>query len=317
MGGWRPRRDAFAESQRAFRVASEISDKEVIFVETESNKQSGVAKKLYKKAARCVDDDVQETYLTKKARSTKRPYTQELYDKLSLEVSKIIDKMVSVKREVADCPLQQTTVTSDVRLQNPDFVINVAVRQLIKRLATGEDVLNRSRIHDIVIYANAFCKRKREDAKKHETAISRRRQQGFAGDTKTRIINMVLAVWNAVCTTDYFTQSCKRGTDSFRPFVSGILYATKRGIRMSDGLEIVPAIASISDKLPTLHCQHATAAARQLQSSSHRGLCCLHRSIASFETADRSSDKYHEIKQAFESAACVAAQVRMFFSDAC
>jgi hypothetical protein len=228
-----------------------------------------------------------------------------------MEVSTVIDKLTSTKREAA-ASIQEAASTDDVRLQNPEFCTNVAIRQMIKRAAAGGDVINRSRVHDIVVYAHAFAKRKREDAAGRAASGISKKRKGFGGDTKTRIINMVLSLWKAACATEYLSQDAKRGADSFRPFVSGILYATKRGVCMANGLEIVPEVPFISDQLPTLRSHDATEAARQLQSSSHRGLCCLHRSIASFETADADSPNYHDVKQAFESAATVSAQLRAY-----
>jgi hypothetical protein len=312
IGGWRQRRDAFAESQRAFQAASEMSDKEVTYVETQRERDAREARCTVRRGALCVDQDPKEAPVAKKPRASKRPPTRELYEKLSVEVSTVLDKLTSVKREALSSSTQDSTSSEDARLQNPEFVLKVAIRQLVKRVEAGDDVLSGSRVHDVTIYAHAFAKRKREEAAERESTKCNKRRKGFGGDTKTRIINLVLSLWKAACATEYLSQDAKRGSDSFRPFVSGILYATKRGVCMSNGMEIVPKVPSIADELPTLRSQDATDQARQLQSSSHRGLCCLHRSIASFETAEPDSENYDTVRRAFEDASNVAVQLRAF-----
>jgi hypothetical protein len=315
VGGWRSRRDAYIESQRAFQSASRISDKEVIYVETQRERKARETRMLSRKNARCVDEELENVQKTTKLKSSQRPQTRELHDKLSTEVLAIIDRLISVKKDDCSCSIQDRVPAKDIRLQNPDFVIKVAIHQMIKRATTRDDVINYSRVNDIVLYAQTFAKRKREEADAHTTVVNRnKRYKVFGGDVKTRITHLVISLWKAVCATEYLSNVVKRGCDSFRPFVSGILYATKRGVCMSNGLEIVPAIHHISKQLPTLRCQDATDSAKQLQSSSHRGLCCLHRSIASFETSDPNSANYAKVKQAFIDAASVAAQLSSYCS---
>ena len=312
VGGWRPKRDAFAESQRAFQAASEMSDKEVTYVETQRERDAREAKLTVRRGALCVDQEPEKALVSKKPRTCKRPATRELYEKLSAEVNTVIDKLMSVKRESSSSSAHDSTSSQDARLQNPEFVLKVAIRQLVNRVMVGDDALSGSRVHDVTIYAHAFAKRKREEAAERASTKEKKRKGGFGGHTKTRIVNLVLSLWKAVCATEYLSRDAKRGADSFRPFVSGILYATKRGVCMANGMEIVPQVPWIANELPALRSQDATDQARQLQSSSHRGLCCLHRSIASFETAERNSETYETVKQAFEDASSVAAQLRAF-----
>ena len=93
----------------------------------------------------------------------------------------------------------------------------------------------------------------------------------------------------------------KRGNDSFRPFAAGILYSFKRGIYLNDGMCVVPALDALAVHLPALRSPQSTPAAKQLQSSSHRGICSFHRSISSMESMNDEDD---------------AAEVRRLFSDA-
>lgn len=314
VGGWRPRKDAFAESQRAFKDAAVISDKEVTYVETQREKDSREAKSAVKRGAVCVRQDPDEAHTERKKRVCKRPLSRQMYEKLSIEANTVIDRLMSVRRDDQSCCSSAPASSDDVRLQNPEFVIKVATHQMVKRAALGEDVINQSRMHDVVVYSHAFAKRKRTEAEGRKGAAASKRRRGFAGDTKTHIVQLVLSLWKAASATEYLNNDSRRGADSFRPFVAGILYATKRGVCLANGMEIVPVVRFIADQLPTLRSNDATHIAKQIQSSSHRGLCCLHRSIASFETSDPNSESYDEIKQAFSNAAAVASQLRVYCS---
>ena len=106
---------------------------------------------------------------------------------------------------------------------------------------------------------------------------------------------LVVGLWRAACLTPHMLAS-KRGADSFRPFVAGCLYALKRGVRLSNGTLIAPILPELASHLPTLRTTWASQAAKQLHSSSHRGLCSLARSIASMEAA---GSEGAEARQAF------------------
>ena len=76
--------------------------------------------------------------------------------------------------------------------------------------------------------------------------------------------------------------------------------------------EVVPQIPQISDQLPTLRTSASNHSARQLQSSSHRGMCAIHRAIASIQELD--SDEQQVVIQQFKSAARVGFQLLEYVS---
>ena len=80
--------------------------------------------------------------------------------------------------------------------------------------------------------------------------------------------------------TKHFMTS-KKGPDSFRPFAAGILYSLKRGLYMADGTCVVPVLEELTVHLPALRSASSTPAAKQLQSSSHRGICSIQRALTS------------------------------------
>ena len=96
------------------------------------------------------------------------------------------------------------------------------------------------------------------------------------------VANLIVSLWVAACNSPYMLNSPKRGTDAFRPFVCGILYAMKRGLRLEDGSVVVPQCSMVASALPVLRGTGGNAAAKTLHSSSHRGICTV--SGASFSS---------------------------------
>ena len=59
---------------------------------------------------------------------------------------------------------------------------------------------------------------------------------------------------------------------------------------MKDG-PVLPVIPELTSYLPTLRSTEVLPCARQLQASSHRGLCSVHRSISSIDDMMPSDEK--------------------------
>jgi len=59
---------------------------------------------------------------------------------------------------------------------------------------------------------------------------------------------------------------------------------------MTDGA-VLPVIPELTRYLPTLRSTEVLPSARQLQASSHRGLCSVHRSISSIDDMIPSDEK--------------------------
>ena len=124
---------------------------------------------------------------------------------------------------------------------------------------------------------------------------------------KQLVSELVVSLWVASCKSKYMDEA-RRGSDSFRPFACGVYYALKRGVALPDGRIVVPSLPeSFTSALPALRSTAANSLAKTLHSSSHRGLCTLHRCVnatssdseAAFLFADaarRASDLAHAVK---------------------
>ena len=172
----------------------------------------------------------------------------------------------------------------DARLQSTKFVTEVALRRYIRSCASGADRFCLEGVHNVMIACNEFVRKQRSMAAEAADAAARpRRGAAFSGQVRKAISELIVTLWRAASATPHM-HSGKKGADSFRPFAAGILYSLKRGLHLKNGLCIVPAIEALSSHLPALRSSQSTAASRQLQSSSHRGICGFHRSISSLES---------------------------------
>ena len=140
-----------------------------------------------------------------------------------------------------------------------------------------------------------------------KAVAQRRRGPGFSGQVRRLIADLIVSLWRATCATPHMRDN-KRGSDSFRPFAAGILYSFKRGIYLNDGTCVVPALDALAVHLPALRSPQSTSAAKQLQSSSHRGICSFHRSITSIELME--PQEAQDVRRLFSDAAGQAAFLR-------
>ena len=279
LGGWRPRKDAYGESRRAFEASLSITAEQAVWVETEREKKQRIARESVKRGALCVDEVRDRAQ--KRTRAPKRSgIDQEAAEKLSAEASSIIDKLTTPKSGSDALDPEQTTLEKgtrpDPRLQNIEFVKKISLRRYVDRCRSGEDRFDILRLHDIFVSANAFVKAQREQARQREKdalgPAARQKRHVFTGEMKARVIGLIISLWRACALSPYMSVA-SRGADSFRPFCAGVLYSFKRGLQLPSlgGLQIIPSLPKVTEQLPTLRSSDASLVARQLQSSSHRG----------------------------------------------
>ena len=137
------------------------------------------------------------------------------------------------------------------------------------------------------------------------------RRIATSGKTVELCSLLILTLWTALCTTPYFVKS--QTGDSFRPFAAGVMHALKRGLRLPNNMILVPAVEELADQLPTLRSHTATAAAKQLQQASHRGLCAIQRGLASIDSMPE--DEQRESLQQLRRVSDVAARLSKFVSE--
>lgn len=327
LGGWVKRRDMFSASAQAWQMARSFGDADQKSLQNYIPPPTRAAKSNdhvpIKRGALCVDDGVSPSSpsANRRQRTARREtWTRDAIEKLTAIASTVVRDLFIVDEEP---PAAQTTTSSktaeddcDPRLQNLDFVRSLALRRYAQSSARGLQRLNMDVINDVCIHANAFVhtQRKRAQAAVFSDATiassSKSRRQGacYQGPVRSLIARLIVTLWHASCLTPHMCDN-RRGNDSFRPFAAGVLYSLKRGVYLEDGTCVVPELDSLAVHLPALRSTHSTAAAKQLQSSSHRGICSLHRSIASIVTMDV-EETIRQVQQLLTDAARQAALLR-------
>lgn len=284
---WRFKRDAFADSARAYNRAKQLTREDVDFeeynVSLSTTKEMAVVddSKTAKRGAPCVSEINEEAVNEHRRAKAMRRITslsrREVQSRLNCDAATVVKKLFSALPATS----KPEHESKDPRLENYTFVFSIGLQRYAKRCADENEQLMLSTIHDIAICASNYVReRKREAKDKHNQSKTRM----LVVNTRTTDLcgRLIVSIWNAVCNTSHFVEN--QPGDSFRPFAAGIMYAMKRGIRLKSGLVVVPCIDALSNQLPTLRSSSGNAEARQLQASSHRGLCAVHRAIASIDS---------------------------------
>lgn len=331
VGGWVKRRDMFNASAQAWQMARSFGDADQKtvqqYVPPPPTRPAKTQERVpAKRGALCVDDGVSPTSpsANRRQRTARREtWTRDAIEKLTTVAATVVNDLFIVDDESGPPAAQAKPLPAeedrDPRLQNLDFVRMVAVRRYVQACARGLQRLNLSVLNNVCIHANAFVSAQRKRAEATATAVansapasasgSKGRRQGacYQGPVRSLIARLIVTLWHATCLTPHMCDN-RKGNDSFRPFAAGVLYSLKRGVYLEDGTCVVPELDSLAVHLPALRSTHSTPAAKQLQSSSHRGICSLHRSIASIATMD--PDEAVQVHQLLTDAARQAALLR-------
>ena len=223
-------------------------------------------------------------------------------------------------------------------MQNLDFVRPLALKSYVEACQRGQQSLNLDSLTTVLIHTNEFVRNQRTAAAKQLQIIAaealapvalattfatpalpagksskhpKPTKACFSGQIRNLLSQLIVSLWRASCLTKHIKQA-KKGNDSFRPFAAGILYSLKRGLYLPDGTCVVPVLEELSDHLPALRSPSSTAAAKQLQSSSHRGICSIQRSLASI--AEMNEEDAREVKDLLKDAARQGAFLREMVS---
>ena len=279
-----PKRDMFQASCQAYLAASADTDdvmEKSTYVDQKSAEKAAAPRLSSKRGALCVDQKpppLQPTAGNKRARVNKREFhDQDTYNALVTEAEGILNKLVNYDKKTSAKPRE---APSDPRLMDPSFLFGAAVKKYVKECLAASVAPSLDAIHNIGIMAHNVAL---EEQKKAQAA-SASQPKLLRLHIRTLCSKLVVALWTASCKTSYM-DSAKRGGDSFAPFAAGVYYALKRGVALADGRIVVPALnESYTNALPALRATAHNSAAKRLHSSSHRGLCTLHRCVNSFGT---------------------------------
>ena len=322
--GWFKRRDMFAASAQAWSDAAKVDAgaTQRDWSQPQVQPAPSGGRGSSKRGALCVDQVEDIVFVVEKRQRTQDPRrirkmdeTHRARNKLKKEAVAVIETLLSEKHPTSKAATFNTPSQAmpppppDPRLQNVEFVRQLALKKYIKRCGEDGAQVCMDGVHNVYVWANAFVReqRSRGSSSAPESTAPPRSKVARSGQVINVLAELVVALWNASVKTPHMTNG-RKGGDSFRPFAAGVLYQLKRGLYMKDGLCIIPCLSVLSDTLPALRCPQASTAAKQLQSSSHRGICSLHKSISS--VGDLSGSSLEPVRAAFVSAANVAAMLQ-------
>lgn len=319
IGGWVKRRDMFAASTQAWQMARSFGEADQAPVNPSPTVRAPKApteRAPTKRGALCVDaSEESKDKSPDSPTSQQRPkrgnrhenWGRDAVEKLTMEASGVISKLFIIDDEGPSAPVDEEA--RDPRLQNLDFVRTLAMRRFVNACAAGTQRLNMITLNDVCIHANAFVRARRTEATAEPTTSTKAKQQGacYQGPVRSLIARLVVGLWHAMCLTPHMLDN-RKGNDSFQPFAAGVLYSLKRGIYLEDGTCIVPELETLAAHLPALRSTQSTKRAKQLQSSSHRGICTLQRSIASMAAME--PDDAANVRRLLMDAARQAALLR-------
>ena len=279
-GKWTKRADPTQASKLAFQYSTKISDDDVFdFVPDSSNAR--VLKRPVKRGALCVGEEVEEP-VSKKSRCSKKNVdnyetASHLHAEAALVITKMIDhkKAASFKNKAPPGKIERKCAPVDARMCDQNFVFQKSLQRYMKNCLLTSTAPSIDAVHNLSLMAQEVSLKARQQQKASENtdAIRSAKFRGLCS-------SLIVSLWSAACKSPYMSNA-KRGTDAYRPFVCGVLYGFKRGIKLDSGEVLVPQCPQLAEALPVLRGTGGNTLAKTLHSSSHRGLCTLSRCIAS------------------------------------
>ena len=278
-GSWKPKRDMMALSQQAYHASQTWEEEQIFFVDP----VKAAPRTPVKRGARCVDEEPGPEETPKRSRQMRRASeTREAFAAMVSEAEMTMTKLVNFDRRLDGKSKSCAPRYSASQDENTLFID--AIKKYMKESLATASPPTMDAVHNIALQA-------RKTALEEKEAM--RVEEGRAAlllKVRMRELVTTLAVllWTASNKSPYMCER-KRSADSFRPFVCGVLYALKRGVKLPDGTAVVPELPELAAALPALRATASNSIAKALHASSHRGLCTLHRSISSCDpvTASR------------------------------
>jgi hypothetical protein len=285
-GKWTKRADPVQASRHAFEASKNFCDDGTFPYVHCPEDVSKLGKGRQKRSALCVGEEVEDVGVKRNRGGKKNTNRVETRINLVAEAESVILKMVdhkqasSYKQKARDGKSDRRCAAVDPRMMDESFVFNNALKRYVKNCTISEDAPSLDTIHNLSLMARAVS----EQAKRSE-------EETLASDAvrtvkfRTNCSLLIVSLWRAACATPYM-KNAKRGTDAYRPFVCGALYALKRGLNLPNGTILLPQCPQLALALPVLRGTGGNSVAKTLHSSSHRGMCTLSRCIASVPVSE-------------------------------
>jgi hypothetical protein len=277
---YQKRADPVAVSRAAYQASWTISDTDIAIYMPSDAASKRAQKVPLKRNALCVGEHVNRN-TDKRARVSKRNVNNhEMCINLHAEAESVLSKLInyssasSYKNKCSGDRVKRNTRLADKRMCDYAFVFSASIRKYMRVCIANGSLPSIDAINNLAIMAQSISKNAKDESAPE--SIDALRTATF----RRSFTSIVVSLWSAACQTPYIKEA-KRGNDAYRPFICGVIYATKRGVSLQDGSVIVPKCPQLAAALPALRGTGGNHIAKTLHSSSHRGLCTLSRCIAS------------------------------------
>lgn len=276
-GGWIKKRDMMQASRSAYSFATTMDDTEM--PQAAPVKRAAPAPRgASKRGALCVDEAPSADDGAKRHRTSKRDCaSRDARDALIAEAEQTLLELLGKRKWSARAASAAPAI--DPRLLNRELLFEASLRKYLKETLSQGGVPSIDDVHNISLAVERVIA---EEKQKREASAIARGDMVSSVRFRERSARLVVSLWTGACQTPYL-KNAKRGADSFRPFCAGALYAFKRGLALSDGTVLVPRNDAFANALPSARDIAADPASKSLHASSHRGLCTIHRCIASVD----------------------------------
>ena len=281
QNAYRKKRDMGKASSAAFRDADTFDDT-VMPQAFDSTKD---AKLVSKRGALCVDEAAPEPTAPKRVRTSKKNvHEHDTRRMLMQEAETILTKLMGKPPSHTASKSAGNGKPIDARLLSKELIFEAALKKYLKETLASGGVPSVDDVHNIELAVENVVA---EEKRKHRDARHADSSQVWSLGFRQQASHLAVSVWTGACQTGYLSKT-RRGADSFRPFCAGVFYAFKRGLTLADGTIIVPQRTDFAEALPSARVIASEPASKSLHASSHRGLCTIHRCLATTGTVNES-----------------------------
>ena len=281
--GGTSRRDMRRASMHAFVMARTMVDTELPEPTLPAVKQITVSKR----GARCVGDappcEAARLHGNATESSPARPHrtarSANAITNLRREAALIFDKLINAPVASTSPAVAGVACAAEhPELMRHDVLFGAALRKYLKEVAARSGVPSLDDIHNISLAVQNVLK---DHTKRVECATRARLDAKVRNvEFRTLVVTLVVSLFQCASATPYM-QSVRKGADAFRPFCAGVCYAFKRGLVLPNGTVLIPKCDTFVSALADSRGATANARLKSLHASSHKGMCTLHRCIAS------------------------------------
>lgn len=220
----------------------------------------------------------------RRCRTSKRDITRVNSDALVSEAMRMFDRLM--KSDDAKGVDQAGRIAKrQLRCSDPNCTPipdGDDIRYYVELCQANSEKVNLDRLHEML--------------QKHDTTKlmnSRRQliQEEYTQHThwyrsvKEYASKLAVCLWKCAVLSPYM-QKGQRTSDNFRPFVAGVFFSTRRGVKLADGTVLIPRCLAIASALPRSKGDPDQMRTHQIHLSAHKGVCTLHKSIRSVDNAE-------------------------------